>query len=467
MKKTIFKTWLILAIFFSTCNFALAAETISTPTDQPTATENPTTPESYGSKLYTAIKVARNNLQAIVDQDELRQVKPKVVTSYSAAVDAKFALWNKKTGDLKFVDAKKNDKKIITDSDSSLDIKIKFANGVNTQYEVSNPDWLILAAIHPIFTNKGTAKRPKYQLNNVVYTPYQDYLADPFIVKAGQDYLSKKVDAVIAELKNLRAKSKAYPNQLLTDTIDAALVKSIIAIEHVSAATLLNGNVEQQLSKFYVILATNEHKAYAYSKSSASARGLVQFIPSTYNRLTKIRADLVLNKNFEQGMIDPYNAIKAQIGLLDANLAALPQVVKDQHSHDYKALGAYLAAVYNGGNSRVNKAVKVWGEAWAKDHKAEKAQYQKQYNAAKAEIAKINKALKNKKITATEKTKLQTSLKQAKILAADLLTKVNSASSANLKPETIQYVAKYYLVYDYFKKDGVELAMLSKDTREL
>ena len=467
MKKTIFKTWLILAIFFSSYNYVWAAEADSAANLTPNNSINTEIVEGYGSKLYTAIKVARDNLQTIIDQAELNQVKPKVVTSYSAVIDAKFALWNKKTNDLKFVDAKKTDKKIISDTDSGLDIKIKFANGVNTQYEVSNPDWLILAAIHPIYTNKGTAKKPKYQLNNVIYTPYQDYLADPFIVKAGQDFLSQKVEAVIAELKNLRVRSKAYPYQLLTDTIDAALVKSIIAIEHVSAASLLTGNVEDQLSKFYVILATNEHKAYAYSKSSASARGLVQFIPSTYKSVTKIRSDLTLNKNFEQGMIDPYNAIKAQIGLLDINLSALPQVVKDKYSHDYKALGAYLAAVYNGGNTRVNKAVKIWGDEWAKDHKSAKVEYQKQYNTAKAEVSMLNKLLTNKKLTAAEKTKLQLSLKTAKANMAALLNKVNSATAANLKSETIQYVAKYYLVYDYFKKDGVELALLSTSNREL
>lgn len=455
MRKVSCKIWLSLAIFFSSFGLAttIHAQTLL---EQNSSEVN----ENFGEKLYSAIRVARDGLQTFVDQAELDKIKPKVVTSYSATIDAKFALWNKSTNQIKFVDVKKNDKKIISDTDPDIDIKVTTANGVNSQYSVSNSDWLVLAALHPIYTNIGTTKNPKYRLDNVVYTPYQSYLADPYIVKIGQDYLSNKVDSVFDELRNLKVKSKAYPNQLLTDTVDAALVKSIIAIEHVSATTMLSGNVEDQLSKFYVILATNEHKAYAYAKSSASARGLVQFIPSTYNRLIKIRSDLTLNKNFEQGMLDPYNAIKAQIGLLDANLAGLPTSVKDTYSHDYKTLGAYLAAVYNGGSARVNQTVKVWGDTWAQDHKTLKSTYQKQYQAAKSEVSKLNKLLANKKLTKAEIGDLQQQLKEQKAKMAESQKMVTYSTTVNLKAETILYVAKYNLVYDYFKKDGIELAML-------
>ena len=70
-------------------------------------------------------------------------------------------------------------------------------------------------------------------------------------------YFENKIKAVYSELRNNGVKSYAYPKELLADTLDPALVKVIIAIEHVSASQLLNNDHYDYLSQFYVTLAAN------------------------------------------------------------------------------------------------------------------------------------------------------------------------------------------------------------------
>ena len=123
------------------------------------------------------------------------------------------------------------------------------------------------------------------------------------------------------------------------------------------------------LDVFHTILATNQDAAYAYARSSAQAFGLVQFIPSTYKRLVHIRADAKLNPYFEKAMSAPLDAIKAQVVFLDYNLSLLPPKVRPQYEHNPRLVGAYLAAMYNGGPSRVLSAIRRWGSNWAKPHR--------------------------------------------------------------------------------------------------
>ncbi|MFZ5390854.1 MAG: transglycosylase SLT domain-containing protein, partial [Patescibacteria group bacterium] len=281
--------------------------------------------ESDGSLMLSALRSARQKLQNDLINTNQNKTKPVFVTSYSSPVEITLALWQEDLNQIIYLTAYKAGKKIQLKEKSDYKIEIIYDNGVNSQYKVSGqPLAYVVAVIHPIYHSVGSARQPLYRLENVVYAPFHNYMVKPAFITAGQDYFENKIKAVYSELRNNGVKSYAYPKELLADTLDPALVKVIIAIEHVSASQLLNNDHYDYLSQFYVTLAANEYASYAYAKSSASARGLVQFIPSTYNSLKKLRPSLTLQPDFVLGMTDPYNAIKAAIGLMDYNLIFIP-----------------------------------------------------------------------------------------------------------------------------------------------
>jgi hypothetical protein len=361
--------------------------------------------------LLEEIQRARSFLQQEVDQEKelerLKKQKPTIVKSKNIPLKVTLALWQEEAKSLEFLKIKKTKSSVVPLSHNRYKIKVRLDNGVNSEFEiVGEPKLHVLAVKYPIFVSLGKKNNPPYRLENVVYTPYTDFLATPEIIKAGEEFLNSRVNAVYQELKNLGLRSLAFPGHFLADVIPPELVGAIIAIEHVNGPNLRKFGVDQYLKNFYTILATNGVAAYAYARSTQSASGLVQFIPATYKKLLKLRPDLILDPNFDYAMRDPALAIKAQVGFLDYNLTLLPKNALEKYESNARLLGAYLAAMYNGGPVRVRRAIARWGEGWADDH-------QKQ-----------------------------------------------GGKSTSLKRETIQYVKNYELVYDHFASSLFESSSL-------
>lgn len=404
-----------------------------------------------GNMLLTAIQTARAELQTRVDA-ELANLKrkPKIVTSTSVAVPVTLAIWNSDSNVVTYHDFTKQGVKLMPKASVEAQVRVRLDNGVNTEYEVVGGRGVVVGNIHPIFKSIGTAKQPRFSLEPAAYVPYSAGLRLPALVAAGEAYLERNVQAVFAELRANGVRSLAYPHKLLADIIAAPLVKSIIAIEHVSATSLLKGDSSEYLDKFYITLAGNEHRAYAYSRSTAQARGIVQFIPATYKSLQKLQPALLLTKDFQLGMEDPFNAIKAQIALLDYNITLLPKAVRDESESDAKSLGAYLAGMYNGGSARVRKAIAAWGKAWSIDHTLAYAKAKSEISSATAAIKRVQAALKKKGITTADKAKLNLELAKERERLATNKSEAAKYATGNLKRETILYVAKYNLVYEHF-----------------
>jgi len=439
---------ILLLLSFLFTNLAWAQESVGQPTINPS--------------LLDVVLQARDKLLDEVSAEFASGKKFTVVKSKNVTLEVTLALWRENTNEVKYVKAKKTSKTITALDNSGYIFKLKRDNGVNSDIEVASDLTTHVVAIkHPVFISIGTTKKPQYRLEPAVYVPYSSFLNTPEIAAAGEKYISDNITAVYDELKNTRARSLAYPKILLAEAIDPALVKSIIAIEHVSASALISGDALDYLSTFHVILATNRNLSYSYSRSTASAFGIVQFIPSTYKSVRKIRADLLLNPSFDQGMADPYNAIKAQVALLDYNLASMPKVLRQKYENNPKLLGAYLSAVYNGGPTRVNRAMNYWGEDWAEDQTTRLANLKKQELAAKSEVKNLTKALAKKGLTMVERKKLEAQKKEANALAKQLAAKYASGNQAKLKNETRLYVAKYRLVYDHFAKSYGNIAFFN------
>ncbi len=384
---------------------------VETPPVQPAdeATSTPALSEPAMGGLQNAIAQARALLQERIDADAKK--KPVVVTNQNVWVDVTLAVWDARTDALQLIDVRKNGTGLKLDpaTPDDTDVVVKRNNGVNSTFAVDDGERVVVAVRYPIFKDISVSKRkPKYELHDVVYTPYSDALHTAEMVAAGKSTLRNEIGAAYDALRASGAKSRAFPSQLMVDVIDPHLVESIAIIEHDGLGALTSED-PTAVEAFYVTLAGNQGDAYVYARSSAGALGLVQFIPSTYALMVKHK-ELHLNPDFTRGMTDPVNAIKAQIGYLDSILASMPTGVKDLYNVDPSRVDEYLAASYNTGESRVRKAIALWGDAWSEPHPAEIAALAKKKGAR----SKAVKTMKNSTLlpeTVTYVKKLRQALK--------------------------------------------------------
>jgi hypothetical protein len=151
-------------------------------------------------------------------------------------------------------------------------------------------------------------------------------------------------------LKSRDVMSAAFPPKKVTEVIPKEVLKVLLINEHIDPSLFKSEGLARVLSEqVLTIIAANKDRAYAYSVSSAGARGLVQMIPSTYTILLRKYPMAGLNPHYASGMVDPVNAIMAQILLCDADW----QTISTRKQISKEHIGPYLAAAYNGGVGRV------------------------------------------------------------------------------------------------------------------
>jgi len=299
----------------------------------------------------------------------------------------------------------------------------------------------VVAVRYPVFKDVTVKKKqPRYQLQDVVYTPYSDALHTPETVALGQETLRANIAEAEGALRAGNVMSRAFPDRSVADVIDPKLLEAIAVIEHLGESSLLGTNAQTAADSFYVVVAANQDDAYAYSRSSAGARGLVQFIPSTYALMVK-RPELGLIRDFDAGMADPVNAIKAQIAYLDSELASMPLAVKDLYAVDPSRVDEYLAAAYNGGGARVRKAIAAFGDDWSADPTDRKAVLQKRFDALFYEATVLKKKILAEDDPAVWKP-MQKRLNASRAERAQVQAKIDALKASSLHQETAVYVQK-------------------------
>jgi hypothetical protein len=398
-------------------------------------------PAAEPTAMRRAIERAREMLSAKIEKE--RPKKPPVVSSTDVWVEVTLAVWNAATDEIRLVEVRKNGAKMAVETEGvDVDISVRKSNGVNSEFVIDDGGENVVVGVqYPIFKEKVVSrKKRQYELHDVVYVPYSPRLHTPEMAEWGRETLRGFVRQAYEELRALGVGSRAYPGRLVSDVVDPRLVEAIAVIEHVSERALLGENGPRVHESVYVILAANQRDAYAYSRSSAGAKGLVQFIPGTYALMAK-RKELGLIQDFERGMSDPVNAIKASVAYLDAELAGMPPQIKDLYLADPLKAGEFLAAAYNGGGARIRKAIKAWGEAWDGDHEADIAELKRQHAMADADIAslkaRIQKTSDAKKLKALKAELVEAQARHDRIYARQLQVK-----SGTLRAETVMYVKK-------------------------
>jgi len=317
--------------------------------------------------LKEAVITARGFLQQQVDTWHTTGPAPLRVGTYDTFVDVTLAVWNARTKTIEYVDIKKNGTGLEVVTAVPYAIKVARTNGVNSQFAFDDEGERVVVAVkYPIFQRVDDAEG-WYDLIPVVYTPWSKQLHQPEIVEWGKETLVSMLNDVYADLNTRGVMSKAFPDRRLTDVIGPELLQSVAVIEHLGLTSLTGVNSEYLMDSVFVVLAGNQDKSYAYSRSSANAKGIAQFIPSTYAIMLR-QSNLGLDPNFETGMSNARNALKAMIAYLDAELDYMPFAVQDLYYVDIDRVHEYLAAAYNAGGVRVRRSILMWGDAWSEPH---------------------------------------------------------------------------------------------------
>lgn len=295
-------------------------------------------------------EIAAQGLQGRIRGPVLGQNTPRDVT---------LAVWDKETGNIDLVRGVKDGNKLTLTTPSPSNIKVKASNWINSDYQSEDPTHLVVAVRYPIYNEIKEGKKViAYDTEYAVYTPYSTTLHQPEVIARGKKVVDDLVAAALTDLRSRGLKSRAQPDKLIADVIDTDLLTSIAVIEHADSSALRR-DAAGTVDRVYATIGLNPGVAYNYSRSSAGALGLFQFIPSTYASLAK-QPQYGLKAGFEEGMRDHNNAMRAAAIYMDIILAQYPAAVRAANK-DFKTF-EYIAAGYNGGYGRVKTAIQIWDD---------------------------------------------------------------------------------------------------------
>jgi hypothetical protein len=243
---------------------------------------------------------------------------------------------------------------------AGFDIVMVRNNGVGSRFEVRHPENMAVLAL------RTTVRSADEGHEEVVYTPYCREIDTWDVREDGLNYLKRQIESARSDLEERGVKLRGFEGlPVEVAPTDVSLVLSII--EHIDPQRFKNAKAGKEIElvrEVLTIIGANTVHAYAYSKSSAGARGLFQFIPGTYEKILRKYRGAGLVKNFVSGCNSHVNAAKASLLLFDSDLGDLPDNYLHSIGSDVRSLGRYIAAAYNCGSKRVERSAKNCSGGW-------------------------------------------------------------------------------------------------------
>lgn len=438
--------------------FSRAKADDSTTTPQVLGLQAPTVPlliqEINQAKANLANVSLNHNLSPVYKNIKNKKTgkTTKTLTGYSlTGKDIALAILDPATNNI-IITVGKQSGKSMTFTDPAVNVKLKSFNGVNSKFEITQPANGTVIALKYLISgaDSGSKAGIENSLSEAVYVPYSAGLSDPAVIAYGSSYLDNIIKSVTDSLQTLP--SQAIPGQSITQAIPPAMIKALVYAEHTDTSQALNGNMQNSINQLNVLFATNGGDTYKYSVSTANARGIAQFIPSTYTALVQRHPEAGLIPDFVAGMSDHYNSIKAMYLLLDDYAGAVR--VKAAQGFASGRVFEYAAASYNGGTTRVANAVNTYGSDWNADRSGQLNSDQAQINNLSSQIKNLKAKIKK---TSDKKTKasLQSQLNTAQTQLSSATADLNIIQSATLRNETINYLNKIYKVISVFNDQTV------------
>lgn len=443
------------------------ANTTTNPAATPTTANTP--PTVSEPVLITQIKQAKQQLEAVklnyaltphyktVKQPRKKPATKQVLTNYTLDIkDIALAVLDPTTGQIKITTAMQRGSNFEFPDKSMVIKKVTF-NGVNSRFDVVSPDNYIVLALKYLITpsESGSKAQIENALYPVIYVPYTPELATPEVVAYGQAYMNGVIQKVSTALANVP--SQSIPGKTIVQAIPPSIIKALAYAEHTSSA-----NVQSlgSLNPMNVLLAGNGPDTYKYSVSNDGyfSRGIAQFIPSTYASLVTRHKDLGFIPDFKAGMEDHVNSVKAMYVLLDDYASSIRQ--KAPQNFMESRVFEYGAAAYNGGVTRIARAVANYGDNWSDDRNGTIQNTQAQLNSVNAQVKQLTakaKATKDKKA----KGALTSQVATLKTQAGGLQSQIDTLTAATLRNETMNYLRKIYSVIHLLNAEpaGTQLAM--------
>jgi hypothetical protein len=275
-------------------------------------------------------------------------------------------------------------------------------------------------------------------LYEVIYVPYSSKLNQQDVADYGDAYLNNMIKQAESQLMNIPAASQG--GKTVPQAISPALVKALIYAEHMDTTEFLSSsNPTPLINKVNVLFAGNEGDTYKYSVSSANARGISQFIPSTYASLVKRHPEANLTADYVAGMSDHVNAIKATFLLLDDYTAS----VQNQSAGNFvlASPSEYGVASYNGGVTRIARSIKNFGAQWSDSRSDQINILQAQVTAQENKVNSLTQQIKKAKKKA-DKDRLTKERQQEQQSLDGLRGQLDTIKASTLRDETIGYVGK-------------------------
>jgi hypothetical protein len=218
------------------------------------------------------------------------------------------------------------------------------------------------------------------------------------------------------------------PDRPFSDVVSPDLLRDLIIAEHVDPGLLRTHGLRGLAERVLVVLGANREEAYRWSRSSANARGLAQFIPSTYREVRAAYPTARLHAEFEAGMADHRNAVMAMILLLDKHLATVGPGRLGAAERDV------LAAAYNGGLDRATAALAHWGPDWAHGPGPRLREIEQSLREIEAKLRRIMPK-KRRAPRSAEVTRLAR-------LKRDIQARYAALRRSSLAAETVTYLVK-------------------------
>ncbi len=267
----------------------------------------------------------------------------------------------KKTGVLNFENSSSSD---------GLTVRPQWWNSFNTFYEVVDRPEMVVVANKYLFPSKyltGLAEKSAGEYTDIVYVPYSKQIHLPEVVELGKNYLEKNINKAFEDLNTLGVRSTTSSAKLITQDISKDFVRNIILVEHVDpdGFEISDDGGRELFERALAVIGANQKLAFRYTGSPAGASGLAQFIKPTYLNMVRKYPQAKLIKDYNLGMADHVNAIKAMVLFFDSHKQEISTKTKRQDI--VRSLGIteeMLAATYNGGPGKVVKSVNKYGTAW-------------------------------------------------------------------------------------------------------
>jgi len=252
-------------------------------------------------------------------------------------------------GALHVVRAVKNDQGLQVETTGFV-LAMRKENGINSDIGCVEPQGGKVVAVKYPVDNEGGRFGPGPAVIEAVYTPYSGEIKNEHIVRRGIEVESEFVQKAYRRLRDREVYSRAFPGRKVVDVIPKQVLTVLLMNEHIDPGDYRSELLTRPLvERVLTVIGANRDKAYSYSVSYAGARGLVQMIPSTYNRIASLYPSAGLMSNFVQGTGDPVNSVMAQVLLCDSDWCA----IRERADIPAERIGPYLAAAYNGGVGRV------------------------------------------------------------------------------------------------------------------